>query len=114
LRTAPASSIHHGGAAGARPLRGRAGVTLLWSVAGFASSPFCRGFSQPGLSLAALLLLGASDMISVIIAQLWFSSVRRRNAAARHCRRHGFFGTSNEFGQFESGLTAQWLEPCQR
>src|SRR6202158_204186 len=50
-----------------RPLRGRAGVTLLWSVAGFGIFTILFGVSRSlVLSLAALLLLGASDMISVI------------------------------------------------
>src|SRR5579862_5658770 len=51
-----------------RPLRGRSGIALLWSVAGFGICTILFGVSSSlALSLAALLLLGASDMISVII-----------------------------------------------
>jgi MFS family permease len=93
------------------PLRGRAGVTLLWSVAGFGVFTILFGVSRSlGLSLAALLLLGASDMISVIIratlVQLRTPDEMRGRVTAVDMV---FIGTSNEFGQFESGLTAQWF-----
>jgi len=94
-----------------RPLRGRAGVTLLWSVAGFGIFTILFGVSRSLLlSLAALLLLGASDMISVIIratlVQLRTPDEMRGRVTAVDMV---FIGTSNEFGQFESGLTAQWF-----
>src|SRR5271154_2477426 len=51
-----------------RPLRGRAGPILLWSVAGFGIFTILFGVSHSlVLSLASLVLLGAADMISVII-----------------------------------------------
>jgi len=112
LRTAPAVGasmmavllVH-------RPLRGRAGVALLWSVAGFGIFTILFGVSRSlVLSLAALLLLGASDMISVIIratlVQLRTPDEMRGRVTAVDMV---FIGTSNEFGQFESGLTAQWF-----
>src|SRR3979411_2782227 len=50
------------------PLRRRAGITLLWCVGGFGVCTIVFGLSRSlTLSLVALLLLGASDMISVII-----------------------------------------------
>jgi MFS family permease len=69
LRTAPgvgaavmAVALAH------RPLRGRSGPTLLWSVAGFGVCTIIFGVSRSlVVSLIALFLLGASDMISVII-----------------------------------------------
>jgi len=62
------------------------------------------------LSLAALLLVGASDMVSVIIRGTLVQlstpdSMRGRVSAVNSL----FIGTSNEFGQFESGLTAHWF-----
>jgi MFS family permease len=94
-----------------RPLRGRAGVTLLWSVAGFGIFTILFGVSRSlVLSLAALLLLGSCDMISVIIratlVQLRTPDEMRGRVTAVDMI---FIGTSNEFGQFESGLTAQWF-----
>jgi MFS family permease len=94
-----------------RPLRRHAGVTMLWSVAGFGVCTIVFGLSRSlWLSLAALFLLGASDMVSVIIrgtlVQLSTPDEMRGRVSAVNSL---FIGTSNEFGQFESGVTAQWL-----
>jgi MFS family permease len=112
LRTAPgvgaalmAVALAH------RPLKGRSGPTLLWAVAGFGILTIVFGLSRNlMLSLAALLLLGASDMVSVIIratlTQLATPDEMRGRVTAVDMI---FIGTSNEFGQFESGVTAQWF-----
>jgi MFS family permease len=94
-----------------RPLRGRSGPTLLWAVAGFGLFTIIFGVSRNlTVSLIALLLLGASDMISVIIratlTQLATPDEMRGRVTAVDMI---FIGTSNEFGQFESGVTAQWF-----
>ena len=94
-----------------RPLRGKSGPTLLWAVAGFGVFTIVFGISRSLiLSLAALFLLGASDMISVIIratlTQLATPDEMRGRVTAVDMI---FIGTSNEFGQFESGITAQWF-----
>jgi MFS family permease len=94
-----------------RPLRGKSGPTLLWAVAGFGVFTIIFGLSRSlVLSLAALFLLGASDMISVIIratlTQLATPDEMRGRVTAVDMI---FIGTSNEFGQFESGVTAQWF-----
>jgi len=93
------------------PLRGRSGPTLLWAVAGFGIFTIIFGISRNlVVSLLALLLLGASDMISVIIratlTQLATPDEMRGRVTAVDMI---FIGTSNEFGQFESGVTAQWF-----
>jgi MFS family permease len=93
------------------PLRGKSGPKLLWAVAGFGIFTIVFGLSHSlTLSLFALLLAGASDMISVIIrATLTLlatpDEMRGRVTAVDMI----FIGASNEFGQFESGLTAQWF-----
>jgi len=94
-----------------RPLRGKSGPTLLWAVAGFGVFTIIFGISDSlTLSLVALFLLGASDMISVIIratlTQLATPDEMRGRVTAVDMI---FIGTSNEFGQFESGITAQWF-----
>ena len=94
-----------------RPLRGRSGTTLLWAVAGFGVFTIIFGVSRSlTVSLIALLLLGASDMVSVIIratlTQLATPDEMRGRVTAVDMI---FIGTSNEFGQFESGVTAQWF-----
>jgi MFS family permease len=112
LRTAPgvgaalmAVAVAH------RPLRGRAGPTLLWSVAGFGICTILFGVSTSlALSLIALICLGAADMVSVIIratlVQLRTPDEMRGRVMAVDMV---FIGTSNELGQFESGITAQWF-----
>jgi MFS family permease len=93
------------------PLRGRSGLTLLWAVGGFGVFTIIFGVSHSlTVSLIALLLLGASDMISVIIratlTQLATPDEMRGRVTAVDMI---FIGTSNEFVQFESGVTAQWF-----
>lgn len=94
-----------------RPMRGKSGPILLWAVAGFGVFTIVFGISRSlTVSLVALFLLGASDMISVIIratlTQLATPDEMRGRVTAVDMI---FIGTSNEFGQFESGITAQWL-----
>jgi predicted MFS family arabinose efflux permease len=61
------------------------------------------------LSVAALVVLGAADMVSVIIRgsllQLATPPEMRGRVSAVNSL---FLGASNELGEFESGLTAQW------
>ena len=67
------------------------------------------------LSLAALLVLGAADMVSVVIRQTLVQletpdEMRGRVSAVNMV----FIGASNELGEFESGITAAWLGPVAR
>jgi MFS family permease len=94
-----------------KPLRRRVGQTMLWCVAGFGIFTILFGISRSlVLSLVALFLVGASDMVSVIIrgvlVQLATPDEMRGRVNAVDMI---FIGTSNEFGQFESGLTAHWF-----
>ncbi len=94
-----------------RPLRRRIGLTMLWSVAGFGVFTILFGVSHSlVLSMIALLLVGATDMVSVVIrgtlVQLATPDEMRGRVNAVDML---FIGASNEFGEFESGLTAQWL-----
>ena len=73
-----------------RPIRRRSGLTMLFAI--------------------ALFLLGASDMVSVIIratlVQVATPDEMRGRVSAVDMM---FIGVSNELGEFESGLTAQWF-----
>lgn len=94
-----------------RPLRRRAGAIMLWCVAAFGAATIVFGLSRSvPLSLFALLMVGASDMVSVIVrstlVQLNTPDEMRGRVSAVNML---FIGASNEFGQFESGITAQWL-----
>ena len=94
-----------------RPLRGRAGPTMLWCVAGFGVCTILFGISRSIVfSLIMLLLTGATDMVSVIIRgiliQLGTPDEMRGRVNAVDML---FIGVSNELGEFESGLTAHWF-----
>jgi len=92
------------------PLQRRAGVRLFVSVAIFGAGTVVFGLSRSlWLSLAALVVIGAADMISVVIRssllQLSTPPEMRGRVSAVNAL---FVGASNELGEFESGLTAQW------
>jgi MFS family permease len=94
-----------------RPLERRAGRTMLVAVAVFGIASIVFGLSRSfALSLAALVVLGASDMISVVLRQ---SLVQLRTPDAMRGRVSAvnsmFIGASNQLGEFESGVTAAWF-----
>lgn len=93
------------------PLRRRAGIGMLYCVAGFGVFTIVFGISHNvALSLVALVLTGAFDMVSVIVrstlVQLTTPDEMRGRVSAVNML---FIGASNEVGQFESGITAQWF-----
>jgi MFS family permease len=93
------------------PLRRRAGTKMLVCVFGFGLFTVVFGLSRNlALSLVALVLLGALDMVSVIVRQTMVQlatpdEMRGRVSAVNML----FIGASNELGEFESGVTAAWL-----
>ena len=94
-----------------RPLRSRVGKVMLACVAGFGVFTIVFGISRNmTVSLIALLLTGAADMVSVVVRGILVQvatpdEVRGRVNAVDMI----FIGASNELGQFESGLTAHWF-----
>ena len=112
LRASPA--IGAGGMAlllAHRPLRGRAGATMLWCVAGFGVFTILFGISRSLiLSMVALLFVGAMDMVSVVVRATLVQIATPDEMRGRvNAVDMIFIGASNEVGQFESGLTAQWF-----
>ncbi len=92
------------------PVRRHAGVRLFVSVSIFGAATVIFGLSRElWVSLFALAILGAADMISVVIRgsllQLATPPGMRGRVSAVNSL---FVGASNELGEFESGLTAQW------
>jgi MFS family permease len=93
------------------PIRDKAGVILLVSVALFGAFTLLFALSTLAwLSILALALIGAADMVSVVIRetllQLWTpDEVRGRVNAVNMV----FLGASNELGEFRAGLMAAWL-----
>ncbi len=92
------------------PVRDHAGKILFLFVGLFGAFTVVFGFSTTvWVSIPALALVGASDMVSVsireTIMQLWTpEEVRGRVNAVNSV----FIGASNELGEFESGITASW------
>jgi MFS family permease len=112
LRAAPgAGAMLTAVALAYRPITRRAGPLMLWAVAGFGVFTVVFGLSRsPALSLASLALVGACDMVSVVVRQTMIQlgtpdDMRGRVSAVNMI----FVGASNELGQFESGVTAQWF-----
>ena len=95
------------------PITRRAGRVLLSAVAVYGAATLVFGLSTSfGLSLAALAVAGAADMISVVIRQSLVQldtpdEMRGRVSAVNSV----FIGASNQLGEFESGATAAWLGP---
>jgi MFS family permease len=112
LRTAPAiGALLMSAVLTQCPMRHRVGRTMFTAVVifGFATVVFAISSSFI-LSLAAMIVLGAADVISVVIrgslVQLETPDEMRGRVSAVNSM---FIGTSNQLGEFESGLTAAWL-----
>jgi MFS family permease len=93
------------------PLRHKAGHKLFICVGLFGAATVIFGLSRNlWLSLAALAAAGAADMVSVVVRssvlQLATPPEMRGRVSAVNAM---FLGASNELGEFESGVTAQWL-----
>ena len=93
-----------------RPLTRKVGHVMFWSVAGFGLATVIFGLSRSfALSLVALLALGALDMVSMVIraslVQLETPDAMRGRVSAVNAI---FINTSNQLGEFESGITAAW------
>jgi MFS family permease len=93
-----------------RPLKRRAGAKMFIAVALFSVATIVFGLSKSlPLSLVALTVVGASDMVSVVVRSSMLQlatplAMRGRVSAVSSL----FISGSNELGEFESGLTAQW------
>ena len=95
------------------PVRRHAGRKLLVAVGWFGLGTLVFGLSTSfWLSLAALAVTGAADMVSIVIRQTLVQletpdAMRGRVSAVNSV----FIGASNQLGEFESGATAAWLGP---
>jgi len=112
LRAAPAvGAAITGLLLGQFPLNRNTGFTMFACVGLFGVATIVFGVSHSfALSLAALAVLGASDMISVFVRSTLIQmatpdGMRGRVSAVSML----FVGASNELGEFESGVTATWF-----
>ncbi|MEK1893724.1 MAG: MFS transporter [Rhizobium sp.] len=95
------------------PLKTDAGRKMLWAVAIFGLATMVFALSQNiALSIGALFVVGASDTISVVVrsslVQLLTPDEMRGRVNAVNSL---FIGTSNQLGEFESGMVAALLGP---
>lgn len=95
------------------PIERHAGRRMFGGVAAFGAATVVFGVSRAfWLSLPALAVLGAGDMLSVYIRHVLVQletpdEIRGRVSAVNSM----FIGASNELGEFESGVTARWFGP---
>lgn len=93
------------------PIERRVGKIMLYCVALYGLATLVFALSRSfGLSLFALALTGAFDMVSVVVRQSLVqldtpNEMRGRVSAVNSI----FIGASNQLGEFESGLTAGWF-----
>ncbi len=96
-----------------RPIQRKAGLSMFAGVALFGVATLVFAISKSMIvSVIALILLGAGDMVSVFVRQSLVQIVtpdhmRGRVAAVSTL----FIGASNELGEFESGVAARLLGP---
>jgi MFS family permease len=94
-----------------RPLQQRVGPIMFLCVGIFGLCTVVFGLSTSfPLSLAALTLLGAADIISVYVrsslVQIYTPDEKRGRVSSVNLM---FISASNELGEFQSGLLASWV-----
>jgi MFS family permease len=94
-----------------RPMKRKQGIKLMFAVAGFGLCIIVFGISQLyWLSFAALLVSGVLDGVSVVvrgnIVQLKTPDELRGRVMSVNSM---FINSSNEIGQFESGVAAKLM-----
>jgi hypothetical protein len=114
LRSAPAlGALVTGFVLTRRPPQRHVGQRMLIAVGVYGVATIVFGLSRsPLLSVLALMTVGAADMLSVVIRSTMVQvaapdAIRGRVTAVNSL----FTGTSNQLGQFESGVTAAWFGP---
>lgn len=112
LRTAPAvGALAMGAALGRIPLRRHVGLKMFGAVLVFGVSTLVFALSTHIVpALLALVVLGASDNISVVIRTSLVQLLTPNEMLGRVSAVNSLFiGTSNQLGEFESGMTAALL-----
>jgi MFS family permease len=114
LRAAPAvGALAMSFVLAAHPIMRRAGPRLLWAVVAYGASTLVFGISTSMLlSMVALAISGAADMVSIVVRQTLVQletpdDMRGRVSAVNSV----FIGASNQLGEVESGATAAWFGP---
>jgi hypothetical protein len=96
-----------------RPLGGQAGRSMFRAILVFGAATVVFGLSTSlALSMLALAVAGGADVVSVVVRQSLVQlgtpdEMRGRVAAVNSV----FIGTSNQLGEFQSGVAAALLGP---
>jgi MFS family permease len=112
LRTAPAiGALLMSGVLARKPLRHSVGRIMFTAVTIFGLTTIVFAVSRSFiLSLVTMVVMGGADVISVVIRgsliQLETPDEMRGRVSAVNSM---FIGTSNQLGEFESGITAAWF-----
>ena len=95
------------------PLHRRAGHWMFAGVAGFGVATLVFALSKSMIvSMLAMIVLGATDMISVYVRQTLVQIVTPDRMRGRVSAVAGLFiGASGELGEFETGVVARLLGP---
>jgi MFS family permease len=93
------------------PIHRRAGPRLLLAVAAFGAATIVFGLSTTlWIAIPALALVGAADMVSVVIRDALLALGTPDEMRGRVNAVQGvFIGASNELGEFESGTLAAFI-----
>jgi MFS family permease len=93
------------------PLEKNVGITMFICVMIFGLATIVFSLSKTfALSLAALAILGASDVVSMVVRSTIVQIETPDNLRGRvNSVNQMFIGTSNQLGEFESGVLASWL-----
>jgi len=93
------------------PIERRVGRVMFTAVGLFGVATIAFGVSTSfWFSLGVLVVLGAADMISMVIRSAFVQLQTPDDMRGRVSAVNGLFiGASNQLGEFESGVTAHWL-----
>jgi MFS family permease len=93
------------------PLDRRVGHRMFIAVAVFGAATIVFGLSQwLWLTVVALIAIGAADVVSVVVRSTLVQTATPDDIRGRVSAVNSLFvGTSNQLGEFESGVTADWF-----
>lgn len=93
------------------PIERKVGRTMFLAVGIFGVATIAFGLSESfWLSMAVLVVLGAADMVSMVLRGAFVQLETPDEMRGRVSAVNGLFiGASNQLGEFESGVTAHWF-----
>jgi len=96
---------------GVRSIRDHAGIIMFASVAAFGLFTVVVGVSTvPWVSVLMLVLMGASDRVSVYVRETLIQLATPDDVRGRvNAVNMVFVGASNQLGEFRAGVSAAWI-----